>query len=145
VPILRTPSILWPIYRSAKSGSDWTENVVLASRLVTPFQHVTQFYLRLPSVERTDASAHNIVDPANYALLIQLDLATIPSKLEDSTVVDFAVALFHSLGYTRRPCAIRTRKGLRLCVIDSSKNRDILLVQEDKRFVGRMLSLSRRR
>ncbi|KAJ3857464.1 hypothetical protein EV368DRAFT_30192, partial [Lentinula lateritia] len=67
---------------------------------------------------------------------------------EESTVndYDFAVALFHFLGYIHRPRAIRARKELRfftcgdvkvdVCIINRDVNDITILVQEDKQFGG---------
>ncbi|PBK67270.1 hypothetical protein ARMSODRAFT_889451 [Armillaria solidipes] len=143
--------------RSAKSGNEWTSNELEAYNIRIVFQDTQTFFeetpLPAPSIHQdilTAPTADDAADDASYNLLAQLDLAMMPSESEESAVDDFAVALFHSLGYIHRPRAIRTRKELRfficgeskyakldVCIIDRDANDIILLVQEDKRFAGK--------
>ena len=141
------------IIPSAKSGSDWTNNELDAYNIKITFQDAQTFFgeavLPPPAVDQevlTALTADDAVNDTTYDLLTQLDLAMGPSE---SAVDDFVVALFHSLGYLRRPRAIRTHKELQfivcgekkyakldVCIIDRSVNDIILLVQEDNRFGG---------
>ena len=142
------------IIRSAKSGSDWTNNEPLdAYNIKITFQDAQTFFgeaaLPPPAVDQevlTALTADDAVNDATYDLLTQLDIAMQPSE---SAVDDFVVALFHSLGYLRRPRAIRTHKELQfivcgekkyakldVCIIDRSVNDIVLLVHEDNRFGG---------
>ncbi|KIJ07131.1 hypothetical protein PAXINDRAFT_38846, partial [Paxillus involutus ATCC 200175] len=143
------------IIRSAKAGSEWTQNELDAYNIKLSFQNATTFFntpvLPEPTVNQevlTTVSADDTVIEDNYRLLTQLDLAMLPAEAGESAVDDFAVELFHALGYTHRPRAVRTRKEIRLlicgeykyakpdvCIIDRSKDDIILLVQEDKGFV----------
>lgn len=144
------------LLRLAKSGSEWRSNELEAYNISIAFQGAQAFFnetpLPPPSVHLeilTAPTADDAVDEASYNLLTQLDLAMMPTEPEESAVDDFAVALFHSLGYIHRPRAIRTRKELRfftcgevkhakpdVCIINRDANDIILLVQEDKRFGG---------
>ncbi|KAH9475528.1 hypothetical protein JR316_0012643 [Psilocybe cubensis] len=144
------------IIRSAKSGNEWTDNELEAYNINITFQDAPTFFgetpLPAPAVSQEVFTALTADDAANdiaYSLLTQLDLAMMPAEPEESAVVDFAVVLFHSLGYLHRPRAVRTRKKLRLlicgekkyakpdvCIIDRNENDIILLVHEDKRFGG---------
>lgn len=139
------------IIRSAKPGSDWEDNESELYNIHLDFQDAQTFFgensLPVLSVHEevlTAATADEAVDNATYRLLAQLDLAMMPTDPEETAVVDFAVALFESLGYLDRPRAVRTRKELRfttcserkyakpdICIIDRSANDIILLAQED--------------
>ncbi|KAJ3511791.1 hypothetical protein NLJ89_g3891 [Agrocybe chaxingu] len=142
--------------RSAKSGTKWTDNDLDAYNIKITFQDAQTFFgetpLPAPSVDSdvlAALTADDAVSDDAYNLLSQLDLAMTPSSSEpaeeDSAVVNFAVALFRSLGYIHRPRAIRTRKSLRvlvcgdhksvrtdLCIVDRDNNDIILVVHEDK-------------
>jgi hypothetical protein len=142
--------------RSAKSGNEWTDNELEAYNIEIIFQDASAFFgetpLPPPTVSQevlTALTADDAVDDTVYNLLTQLDLAMMPSEPEESAVDDFAVALFHSLGYLHRPRAVRTRKELRfnicgenkyakpaVCIIDRNTSDIILIVQEDKRLGG---------
>ncbi|KAF9020577.1 hypothetical protein BDP27DRAFT_1457890 [Rhodocollybia butyracea] len=62
------------------------------------------------------------VDEASYRLLTQLDLAMLPTEPEESAVDVFAMVLFESLGYLRRPpSAMRNRKKLRFLTCGKNK------------------------
>ncbi|KAK2459785.1 hypothetical protein APHAL10511_008217 [Amanita phalloides] len=126
------------LIRLAKSGNEWA--FFDLPTLPAPSVH--------PDILNA-STANDAANDASYNLLAQLDLAMMPSEPQESAVDDFAVALFHSLGYIRRPRAIRTRMELRfftcgkfkyakpdVCIIDRDQNDIILLVQEDKRFGG---------
>ena len=146
------------IIRSAKSGSDWKDNELELYNIHLDFQDAQTFFgensFPVPSVHEevlTAATADGAVDNATYRLLAQLDLAMMPTDPEETAVVDFAVALFESLGYLDRPRAVRTHEELRfttcgerkyakpdICIIDRSANDIILLVQATS---TRMLSL----
>ena len=144
------------IIRLPKSGSEWTQNELDAYNIRISFQNAATFFntpvLPQPAVSEEvlmTESADDTVTEENYRLLTQMELAMVPDEAEESAVDDFAVALFHALGYTHRPRAVRTRKEIRLlicgeykhakpdvCIIDRSRDDIILLTQEDKRFGG---------
>ena len=144
------------LIRLAKSGNEWSSNELEAYNIQIIYQNAQTFFnesiLPNPLVHPeifTAAIADDATDEASYNLLTQLDLAMLPAEPEESAVDDFAVALFHALGYIRRPRAIRTRKELRfftcgeskyakpdVSIIDRDANDVILLVQEDKHFSG---------
>jgi hypothetical protein len=147
------------IIRSAKSGNDWTSNELEAYNIRLVLQDAQTFFdekpLPAPSIHQdilTASTAVDAEDDSSYNLLAQLDLAMIPFESEDSedsAVVDFTVALSHSLGYLLHRRLIRTRRDLRLficgeskytnpdvCIIDRNAN-VVLLVQEDKQSGGK--------
>ncbi|KAJ7079721.1 hypothetical protein B0H15DRAFT_804287 [Mycena belliarum] len=144
------------IIRSAKSGSDWTHNETDAYNIHLSFQDATTFFgvaqLPAPMIDNeilTVQDANDTVSDANYDLLSLLDIAMDASNPQESAVNDFAVSLFHALGYIHRPRVARTRQELRflICgeskyakpdvsILDRSMDDIILLVQEDKRLGG---------
>ncbi|KAK0449482.1 hypothetical protein EV421DRAFT_1421044 [Armillaria borealis] len=84
-------------------------------------KHSSTKHLPAPSIHPeilTAPTADDAVEDASYHLIAQLKLATGPS--EESAVIDFVVALSPgSLGYIRRPRAIRTRKEFRFLICGS--------------------------
>lgn len=144
------------IIRSAKSGSDWTHNETTSYNIHLSFEDAATFFgvaqLPAPAIDNeilTVESADDTVSDANFDLLSLLDIAMEASNPQESAVDDFAVALFHALGYIHRPRVARTRQELRFLIcgesryakpsvslIDRSVDDIILLVQEDKRLGG---------
>ncbi|KAJ7759988.1 hypothetical protein B0H16DRAFT_1415663 [Mycena metata] len=144
------------IIRSAKSGSDWTNNETDAYNIHLSFQDATTVrplaQLPAPMIDNeilTVQGANDTVSDTNYNLLSLLDIAMDASNPQESAVCDFAVSLFHALGYIHRPRVARTRQELRflICgeskyakpdvsILDRSMDDIILLVQEDKRLGG---------
>ncbi|KZT00684.1 uncharacterized protein LAESUDRAFT_687714 [Laetiporus sulphureus 93-53] len=142
------------LVRSAKSGSDWTDNDLDAYNIQIRFEDAATFFgtdnLPLPAVDEeilTTQEAEDMVHDNNAELINLLDLAMKPRSAEDSAVVDFAVQLFRQLGYAKRHRVARTRKDIPLficgewrhaktdvCLVDRLHNDILLVVQEDKRF-----------
>jgi len=142
--------------QSRQVGNEWRLAELEACNIEITFQDAHAFFeetpLPAPSVDLeilTTPTADDAVHSTSYRLLVQLDLAMMPTGSEESSVDDFVVALFQSLGYTHRPRAIRTRKELRfftcgesrcamldVCIINRNANDIILLVQGDKQFGG---------
>lgn len=140
------------IIRSAKSGSDWTQNELFAYNIRVEFQDSATFFgvdpLPAPTVTPEEilsaTDANDAVSDEGYAVLRTLDLVMALSPNEESAVDDFAVALLRSCGYVRRGRVARTRKDLPfiicgenrhaktdVCILDD--NDILLLIQEDKR------------
>ncbi|KAJ7854176.1 hypothetical protein B0H14DRAFT_2756886 [Mycena olivaceomarginata] len=130
------------LIRSAKSGSDWTENDLHAYHIRVVYQDATTFFqipgpgLPAPTVQHpavlTLAGPAAATEPGVYQFL------------RESAVNDFAVLLLQELGYLPVGRVIRTRKDIPLvicgenrhaktdvCIIDDGGI--LLLVQEDKR------------
>lgn len=138
------------LIRSAKSGSDWTENELYAYNIDVVYQDAATFF-QIPSLPpptvhpdilNLPGPAH-ATDPRVYQLLRTMDLAMF-ADAEESAVDDFAFVLFQELGYTPVGRVIRTRKDIPLvicgeqrhaktdvCIVDEGSI--LLLVQEDKR------------
>ncbi|KAJ7704344.1 hypothetical protein B0H17DRAFT_1224328 [Mycena rosella] len=140
------------IIRSAKSAAIGHDayNIHLSFEDATTFFGVAQ--LPAPVIDNeilTVENADDTLSDANFDLLSLLDFAMDASNPQESAVDDFAVSVFHALGYIRRPRVARTRQELRflICgefeyakpnvsIIDRSLDDIVLLVQEDKRFGG---------
>ncbi|KAJ7806257.1 hypothetical protein B0H14DRAFT_3091411 [Mycena olivaceomarginata] len=141
------------LIRSAKSGSNWTENDLHAYHIRVVYQDAATFFqipgpgLPAPTVQHpavlTLAGPAAATEPSVYQFLRVMDLAMLPVDAEESAVNDFAVLLLQGLGYLPVGRVIRTRKDIPLvicgenrhaktdvCIIDDG---GILLVQEDKR------------
>ena len=154
------------IFRTPKSGDEWTDNDLEAYNISIAFQDAQTFFGKIPSLPTpvhrdyhkppsiyedilTALTADEAYHQTTYRLLSQLDIAMTPSESGELAICDFAVALFQFLGYLDRPRAICSRKELPflicgvsksakpdICIIDRNANDVILLVREDKRFGG---------
>jgi hypothetical protein len=139
------------IIRSAKSGSDWTSNDLVAYNITIIAQNSATFFgqpvLPQPTLNPellTNLNAEEMVDDESYKLVRYMDLAMNPIPGEESAVDDFAMRLLRAMGYENRSRDLRSRKNIPLficgmwmyaktdvCVMD--QNEVLLLVQEDKR------------
>lgn len=144
------------IIRSAKSGSSWTHNDMVAYNICISFQDAATFFgvaqLPAPAVDSeilTVELADDTDSNDNYQLLSLIDLAMRPSNPHESAAIDFAVSLFRAVGYIHRPCVTRTRQELPFLTCGELKHAEpsvslinrmtdtvTLLVQEDKCFGG---------
>ncbi|KAJ6576507.1 hypothetical protein DFH09DRAFT_362087 [Mycena vulgaris] len=140
------------IIRSAKSGSDWTENDLHAYHIRVVYQDAATFFqipsLPPPAVKHpavlTLPGPATATDSSVYQFLRAMDLAMLPVDAGESAVDDFAVLLLQELGYVPVGRVLRTRKDIPfvicgehrhakmdVCIIDDVGI--LLLVQEDKR------------
>ncbi|KAH9989556.1 hypothetical protein BJV77DRAFT_1129662, partial [Russula vinacea] len=139
------------LLRSAKSGSDWGPNELVAYNIDIQFQDAANFFgvnpLPQPAVANevlTRLDADDMTNDSNYRFVRYMDLAMDPVPTEESAVDDFAVFLLTMLGYAPRPRMIRTRSDIPfticgeqchaktdVCIVDGHDI--LLLVQEDKR------------
>ena len=142
------------IIRSAKSGGDWTHFDIVAHNIRLSYENATTFFgvaqLPAPIIDNEILAvekANDTASDANYHLLSLLDMTT--SSPRDSVVDEFALFLFHAMGYVHRPrvTLIQQELPLRICgeskyakpdvsILDRNMDDIILLVQEDKRFSG---------
>ena len=84
--------------RSAKSGSDWTTNELMAYNIVVEYQNAAIFFgtpnLPPPATVNpsvlTTANPDDAADDGVYELLRTMDLAMSPAPAEESAVDDFA-------------------------------------------------------
>lgn len=139
------------IIRSAKSGSDWTSNDLIAYNITIEAQNTATFFgrpdLPAPAINPqllTTLSATDMTDESCFHVVKCMDLAMDPVPGEESAVDDFAMELLKVTGYRSRNRFLRSRKDIPLficgtwshaktdvCLMDDSEI--ILLVQEDKR------------
>jgi hypothetical protein len=145
------------VIRSAKSGSDWSRNELLAYNIVVHHQSTEAFF------------GHNIdsnlahIDPlllsgsldseglsdATYRVLQYLDLATRANAGQESAIDDFAKEILRVVGYEERGTLLRSRYAIPLtisgetnwlaqtdvCLVHGSST-ILLVVQEDKTAVS---------
>ncbi|KAF8521946.1 hypothetical protein BU17DRAFT_75382 [Hysterangium stoloniferum] len=142
------------LIRSAKSASDWTKAELDAYNINLVKQDAATFF-ETPNLPQCTVNeeilfvedAENMSEDSNQELMALLDDAMNISNLEESTVDDFTVSLFRTLGYSKGLRVTHTRKHLSLlicgerrkaqtdvCLLDRSNNNILLLVEENKRF-----------
>jgi hypothetical protein len=104
------------ILRSAKSGSDWGPNELLAYNIDVQFQDAATFFAVNPLPQPTIADevllrldAADMTNDSHYKLVRYMDLAMNPAPAEESAVDDFAVCLLTLLGYVPRTRMARGR------------------------------------
>jgi hypothetical protein len=139
------------LIRSAKSGSDWSSNELLAYNIVIVPRIDREFFgeapERLPGSISSELLEYNFSSgeemPEKYEeLLIHLDQA---STLVESFVDDFASGLLRTSGYVKKGRVINVKRALNLIIcgenrfaqadvsLTGSRGNVVLLVQEDKR------------
>ncbi|KAG6375279.1 hypothetical protein JVT61DRAFT_3500 [Boletus reticuloceps] len=143
--------------RIAKSGGDWTKSDLAAYNIKLARQDQLTFFgiqsLPPPQVDPELLTAYDAADATNEqnAKFLTL-LHNVHSPFSgESAVVDFAVELFEVLGYANKHRVVKTWVDLPfvscgeirnarsdVCLVDREHGyEDILLVvQEDKRFIG---------
>jgi hypothetical protein len=142
--------------RSAKSGSEWTTNELLAYNISVVEQDQDTFFGRpLPPytgpagfIQHEDRVQG--LDAASLALIKRLDLAMKIFEGEESAVDDFAAEVLRALDYETEQTVVRTQKTIRLfmcgelvhaktdvCLMDANSE-ILLLVQEDKTHMSPM-------
>jgi hypothetical protein len=144
------------LIRSAKPGSDWTQNELAAYHITIVNQNKHEFFgstdLPAPVVPSlagfmTTEDREHAVDGATRKLLHYLDLALDPQVGQEAAVDNFAAKLLEKLGYDEGDRIIFIRRALPLvicgvhsiaqtdvCVMDD--NEVLLLLQEDKRLLS---------
>jgi hypothetical protein len=147
------------LIRSAKSGSDWTTNELLAYNIRVSSQTPHSFYgIPLPPVASLNDLDPDLVSGTlstqglkdeTYRLLQYLDLASTANAGQESAIDDFAREILRVLGYERRGLLLRSRYAIPL-LISGDPNRSaqtdvtlihgsstiLLVVQEDKTTVS---------
>jgi hypothetical protein len=141
------------LIRSAKSGSEWTMNDLIAYNVTIEAQDAPTFFgqpeLPQPVVHPELLTTHSVTDTImaddeSFHVLKYMDLAMNIVPGEESAVDDFAMQLLRAIGYRSRGRFLRSRKDIPLficgvwthaktdvCVMDQDDI--LLLVQEDKR------------
>ena len=147
------------IIRSARSGSDWTRNDLLAYRITVNPILPQEFFGQKADPPLTGLDPALITSPVNpdndanlsddtYIFLEYLDVATISSQ--ESAVDDFARAFLRIVGFEERGLILRARFIMPLCICGDSntvaqpdvcladrRSMILLVVQGDKRNYNR--------
>jgi len=139
------------LIRSPKSGSDWTDNELIAYNITVTAQSPQEFFLRNPesplvgvdpSLIDSPVDAENVPDHT-FQYLTHLDLVT--SAGQESLIDDFARETLRLLGFAERGLALSTRYIIPLticgdnrrtaqtdvCLLDR-RSMILLILQEDK-------------
>jgi hypothetical protein len=142
------------LFRSPKSGRDWTANELIAYNITVTTQSPQEFFLRNPepslvgldpSLIDSAVDAENVPDQT-FRYLTQLDLATSHSASQESLINDFSRETLRLLGFEERGLALSTRYIIPLticgdsrrtaqtdvCLLDRRSMIILLVLQEDK-------------
>ncbi len=123
---VRIYSTMANIIRSAKSGSDWTSNDLIAYNITIRRQSSDSFFGYTPNI------IPDAIDPAfltatvppddnlsdgTYRLLQYLDLATHANSGQESAIDDFAKELLRLLGFEERGTLLRSRYAIPFMIL----------------------------
>jgi len=140
------------LFRTPKSGRDWTANELISYKITVTTQSCEEFFLRNPepSLAGLDPSlidsavdAEDVPDQT-FRYLTQLDLAT--NAGQESLIDDFSRETLRLLGFEERGLALSTRYNIPLticgdsrrtaqpdvCLLDRRSMIILLVLQEDK-------------
>ena len=143
------------IIRSARSGSEWTVNELLAYNIAVHRQSSVEFFGFEPSSSLDYLDSHFVLDPLDapsddisdhsYRLLQYLDLATRANSGQESAIDDFAKEVLRVIGFEERGTLLRSRYAIPFTICgDSSRSAQsdvcllhgnttiLLIIQEDK-------------
>jgi hypothetical protein len=146
------------LIRSAKSGSDWTTNDLLAYNIrVSPLSPDKFYGAPLPSVASLSLDPSLVsgtlvtqgLSDETYRILEYLDMASRANVGQESAIDDFAREILRVVGYEKRGILLRSRYAIPL-LICGERNRKaqtdvalvhgastiLLVVQEDKATLG---------
>ncbi|KAF9529859.1 hypothetical protein CPB83DRAFT_875338 [Crepidotus variabilis] len=107
------------IFRSAKSGSDWTSSELNAYHIVVRNQSPKSFYVD-PGFLNSDAASENTSDKT-HRLLIFLDLATKANAGQESAIHDFAKELLHTSRSAQIDICLRNHALIILLVVQQEE------------------------
>lgn len=128
------------IIRSAKSGSDWTANDLLAYNIRVSSQSPDNFYgIPLPPAGLSNLDPYLVsgtlstqgLSDETYRLLQYLDLASRANAGHESAVNDFTREILRVLGYERRGLLLRSRYAIPLLICgdpNQSAQTDVCLI-----------------
>ena len=155
---VRILSTMANIIRSAKSGSDWTSNDLIAYNIAIRRQSSETFFGYKPNtipdaidpafLTATIPPQDNLSD-GTYRLLQYLDLATHANPGQESAIDDFAKELLRLLGFEERGTLLRSRYAIPfmicgddrrsaqtdLCLVQGTTT-ILLVIQEDKTVIS---------
>lgn len=141
------------LIRSAKSGSDWLSNELLAYNITVQIQDATEFFgHELGPIDHLDPNLFSSVDPTiatnfskeTYRFLCYLDLASRPNAGQECAIDDLAKSVLKIAGFDELDTILRSRYAIPFicCGEDRTAKSDIclvhlsslilLVVQEDK-------------
>jgi hypothetical protein len=142
------------IIRSAKSGSDWSANELLAYNISVRVENVVEFFGReLGPINHLDSNLLSTADPSTatnfsketYRFLSYLDLASRANSGQESAIDDFGRSVLEVTGFDEIGTVIRSRYSIPFTICGDpgrAANTDVclvhlnsmilLVVQEDK-------------
>lgn len=138
------------LIRTSKSASNWTDNELDAYRIKIKEQTASSFFgtSKLPEPNCPNDFLHNRVSRENVdritdRLIWYMEQTTMQPRLGESSVDQFACALFDATGFTSRQVHPSTRRPLHLLIGGEQRSAQtdvcliydrtvLLLVQEDK-------------
>ncbi|KAI0300408.1 hypothetical protein BC826DRAFT_1090390 [Russula brevipes] len=142
------------LIRSAKSGSDWSTNELMAYNITVRREDVVSFFgHELGPIDHLDANLLSSADPttavdfskATYRFLAYLDLASRANAGQESAIVDLARSVLEVTGFDQIGTILRTRYDIPFTVCGDNhraarsgvclvhlRSMILLVVQEDK-------------
>jgi hypothetical protein len=128
------------LLRSAKSGSDWTTNELLAYNIHIHRQEALEFFGReLGPIDHFDPNLLSSADPTiavdftkdTYRFLVYLDLASRANAGQESAIDDLAKSILEVTGFDEVGTILRTRYDIPLTICadsDRAAKTDICLI-----------------
>ena len=142
------------LIRSAKSGSDWSTNELLAYNITVQRQDVVNFFgHELGPIDHLDSNLFSSADPTiasdfskeTYRFLAYLDLASRANAGQESAIDDLAKSVLEVTGFDQIGTILRTRYDIPFTICGDShgaarsdvclvhlNSMILLVVQEDK-------------
>jgi len=117
------------LIRSAKSGSDWSTNELLAYNITVQRQDVVNFFgHELGSIDRLDSNLFSSADPTiavdfskeTYRFLAHLDLASRANAGQESAIGDLAKSVLEVTGFDQAGTILRMRYDIPFTICGDS-------------------------
>ena len=117
------------LIRSAKSGSDWSTNELLAYNITVQRQDVVNFFgHELGSIDHLDSNLFSSADPTiavdfskvTYRFLAYLDLASRANAGQESAINDLAKSVLEVTGFDQIGTVLRTRYDIPFTICGDS-------------------------
>jgi len=118
------------LIRSAKSGSDWSTNELLAYNIAVQRQDVVNFFgHELGPIDHLDSNLLSSADPTTasdfsketYRFLIYLDLASRANAGQESAIDDLAKSVLEVTGFDQTGTILRTRYDIPFTICGDSR------------------------
>src|SRR5262249_11101562 len=128
------------LIRSAKSGSDWSMNELMAYNISVHRTDFTRFFgHELGPIDHLDPNLLSTADPtiavdfsqATYRFLAYLDLASRANAGQESAIDDFGRSVLEVTGFDERGTILRTRYDIPFTICgdpDKAVKTDVCLV-----------------